>query len=102
MVQSPNVYFCVLYFSEPVHCVDLEHCSSVTPDQCSAFSTLRTICPLKCDVEQCRPRKCEDTPECPDGVVPSLCGLLGNEDKYKCNKTCGLCEDVNIQGEFDN
>ena len=108
MVQSPNVYFFVIYFSEPINCVDLKHCSSVTPDQCSAFSTLRTICPLKCDVEQCRPRKCEDTPECPkmsqnvpkNGVVPSLCGLLGNEDKYKCNKTCGLCEDVNIQGEF--
>ena len=103
-----NVYFCVIYFSEPLlkepfpyltKCMDKDECSSVTTNQCSALPSLRTICPLTCDVEQCRGMKCEDTPECPDGLVPSLCGSLSNEDKYKCNQTCGLCH---IQGEFDN
>ena len=100
MEQSLNVYFSVIYYSEIVSCIDKDTCSSVTTDQCSAFPSLRYNCPLKCDVEQCRRVKCEDTPECDIG--PSLCGMLSNDDKYKCNKTCGLCEDVPVQGEFDN
>ena len=100
MMLIPNVYFCVIYFSEPVKCVDLDACKNVTTDQCSAFPSLRTNCPLKCDVEQCRPIKCEDTPEC--DIEPSLCGMLSNDDKYKCNKTCDLCGDFNMQGEFNN
>lgn len=84
-----------VYKKEVVSCIDKDTCSSVTTGQCSAFPSIRANCPLKCDVEQCRRKKCEDTPEC--DIEPSLCGMLSNDDKYKCNRTCGLCEDVNIQ-----
>ena len=68
---------------------------------CTAFPSLRTNCPLKCEVKECE-TKCEDTQECPEEIVPELCELLSDNDKYKCNRTCGLCEEAKAKGMSDN
>lgn len=81
---------------ENVNCKDLSICDSVTQQMCTALPSLRANCPIKCQVEECL-FTCEDTPECPEDVLPEVCGLLSDDDKHKCNQTCGLCEVVTIQ-----
>ena len=88
-----------LFFLENVNCKDLSTCDSVTQQMCTALPSLRANCPRKCQVEECL-FTCEDTPECPENVLPAVCGLLSNDDKHKCNQTCGLCEEVTIQGKI--
>lgn len=87
---------------ENVNCKDLSTCDSVTQQMCTALPSLHTNCPMKCECpymnvpNEC-PYTCKDTPECPEDVLPAVCELLSDEDKQKCNQTCGLCEEVTIQ-----
>ena len=91
--------FAFSIFLENFNCKDLSTCDSVTQQMCTALPSLRANCPRKCQVEECL-FTCEDTPECPENVLPAVCGLLSNDDKHKCNQTCGLCEEVTIQGKI--
>ena len=90
-----------LFFLENVNCKEMSTCDSVTQEMCTALPSLRDTCPITCQVEECR-YTCKDTPECPHtpDMLPGVCSLLSDDDKQKCNKTCGLCEHVIIQGKI--